>query len=121
MLADEAVRSFHYWSRYTDAALETAIREGSTGARNRARHLMLLDTPQRRARANSEGSTLTNLRPGGRPSDDVRTAVLRLQDLIDQDTEGEELYGERCAREDRERQAAEREIRLRVARELTGK
>jgi hypothetical protein len=100
-------------NKYTDEALQEVIAVNDTmtpGPMNCARHLLRLDTPERRLRAQQEGNTLTNLM-GGRPSDRVYEAVTALLQNIANGTEDEELYGERIARQEREREQAFREAR----------
>lgn len=79
-----------------------------------AGYLLRLDTPERRRRAQSESYTLGNLR-GGRPSDNLWDAVNDLLRMVAAGTEDQEMYGERVAREDRERQQADRAAQLSVA------
>lgn len=109
--------------RYSTERLQETIDRGNhsfPGPANRARHLLLLDTPARRKRADWEGHALTNIL-GGRPSDNVHTAVLDLQRLIASGREEDgELYGERVARQDRERQQAVRDAQLAAAKLRTG-
>ena len=93
--------------RYSDAQMQSDLDNldnAAPGPANRARHLLLLDTPARRARADAEGHTLTNLL-GGRPSERVYDAVRELLDNIRNGKETKELAGERTARIYREQEA----------------
>lgn len=97
---------------YTTEALEADIAKWdgtmTPGPANQARHLLLLDTPERRHRASQEGDTLVNL-AGGRPSDCVGSAVRALLRLIKDGLEERELYGERVARKANESVNAQKE------------
>ncbi len=93
---------------YTDEALlaDIAKYEGTSahGWLNIDKALLRLDTPERRVRAKGEGETLTNL-IGGITSHNVNMAVDTLLRQIAAGEEDKELYGERTAREYREREA----------------
>lgn len=97
-----------YTQLFTDDRLDADAASDAPGPRNRARHLRRLDTPERRARASSEGMTLTNIM-GGRPSDNVHRAVHALLGMIAAGREDDELYGERFSREARDRDRIARE------------
>jgi hypothetical protein len=75
------------------------------GDRNSAPYLLLLDTPERRWRAEGEAHTLLNLGVAGRYSHGVHLAANALLHLIAAGREDDELYGERTARIYREREA----------------
>lgn len=109
--ADEAEK-FAEW--YSDEALQDDLINGAPGPKNSAPYLLKLDTLQRRVRASSEAQTLTNLL-GYRRSEAVAHAVSNLLDLIAKGKEDEEMYGEKCARQDRERTNALREQRFHAA------
>lgn len=85
---------------YSTKNLEAVIAKNSItapGPKNRAVHLLKLDTPARRARAESEGNILTNLE-GGVPSQGVARAVDNLLKLIAEGREDEEMRGEETNR-----------------------
>lgn len=97
------------FSTYTTAELEAIAADSKIpGARNSAPYLLKLDTPERRRRAVSEAETLGNL-VGGTFSGNVWGAVSNLLELIASGKEDGEMYGERTAREYREREQALRE------------
>lgn len=86
--------------RYSTENLKAVIAENNTaapGPKNRAVQLLKLDTPERRARAESEGNILTNLE-GGVPSQGVASAVASLLKLIEEGREDEEMRGEETNR-----------------------
>lgn len=86
--------------RYSTENLQAVIAEDNRfapGPKNRAVQLLRLDTPARRARAESEGNILTNLE-GGIPSQGVTRAVDILLKLIEDGRENEEMRGEETNR-----------------------
>jgi hypothetical protein len=86
--------------RYSTENLEAVIAKNdrfAPGPKNRAVELLKLDTPARRARAESEGDIITNLE-GGVPSQGVACAVSSLLKLIEEGREDEELRGEETNR-----------------------
>lgn len=96
----------------TTEALEADVAAGGYGVRThprQARELLRLGTVAHRIRADREAWTLGNLR-GGRPSDNVNAAVNDLLRMIEQGREADEMYGERVAREQREREAELRQV-----------
>lgn len=99
-------RHLDYLAGYTDEALRA--KSAQTGGFGRAARYLLaeLDTPERRARADGEGHTLSNL-IGGRYADRVWEATQALRNMIAEGREDDEMYGERAARQDRERQQTE--------------
>lgn len=108
-----------YLARYTDEALTAKAAQQGGFARAAGYLLERLDTPERRARADSEGWTLNNIR-GGRYADMVWDACNDLRRMIEQGREDGEMFGERFARQDRERQQIEREARLHAAAHAAG-
>lgn len=114
-LADAAARGA--WDeykaiRYSDELLEASVAAGGYGIEihpNQARELLRLATIEHRTRAAAEAQTLGNL-IGGVPSGNYYRAVTDLLRLIADGREDEELYGERTAREYREREAELRKV-----------
>lgn len=99
--------------RYTTEALKADVAAGGYGIQMhpaQAQELLRLDTVERRQRAVAEAHTLQNLM-GGIMSGNLFNAVRDLQRNIDAGHEEQELYGERTAREYREREKALREAR----------
>lgn len=105
------------WDRYHaimygDAMLQADVAEGRYGVHThpaQARELLRLDTVERRRRAAAEAHTLGNLM-GGVPSGNFHNAVNDLLRRIERGEESQELYGERTAREYREREAELRKV-----------
>lgn len=105
-LAEDKVKNLHAL-KFTSEMLEADIEFGGYGILNhpeQARQLLKLDTPERRKRAYYEGSTRQNL-IGGILSGTIYHAVIELLQNIANGEEEKELYGERTAREYREREA----------------
>ena len=99
-----------YLDAYSTEKLTQDLASKWPGRRNAAHYLLELDTPERRARASAEGHTLMNLL-GFRYSEGVADAVRSLKRMIESGAENEELYGEKTARMEREREQAYREAR----------
>lgn len=92
---------------FTTEMLEADVEFGGYGVithPEQAKQLLKLDTPERRKRAYYEGSTRQNL-IGGILSGTIYHAVTELLQNIANGEEEKELYGERTAREYREREA----------------
>ena len=91
---------------YSTEALEADVAKGGYGVSThprQARQLLRLDTIERRRRAKFEAMTRQNLM-GGILSDNLFYAVSDLLAMIAAGREAEEMYGERTAREYRERE-----------------
>ena len=95
---------------FTDEALQEALTSRWPGVRNAAPHLLKLDTPERRQRADHEAHILSNLL-GFIYSQAVSDAVFSLLKNISDGKEDQELYGEKQCRLDLEHQRALREQR----------
>lgn len=95
--------------------------EGQQFGRGRVREARILlahpkiDTVARRKRVSSIAMTMQNLGLAGRYSEAVETAARDLTRQIENGEEHAEHYVEQVARRDRERQQAEREVRLAAA------
>lgn len=99
-----------YLDAYSTEQLTKDLKSPWPGVANAAPYLLELDTPERRARASAEAHTLQNIR-GCIFSQGVADAVSALKRAIADGKEGEELYGEAFARQERERQQALRKQR----------
>jgi hypothetical protein len=97
--------------RYTTEALEAVLADPNSapGDRNSAPYLLKVETPEQRWRVVGEAHTLSNLL-GFRHSEAVYNASQELLKNIRNGEEEKELYGERVAREYREREAEHRKI-----------
>lgn len=98
--------------KFSTEMLEADVLVGGTGIMTHSRQaaeLLRLDTVERRNRADGEAYTLGNLQ-GGIHSANLSRAVSALLALIAKDAEAEEMYAERVAREQREREADLRQV-----------
>jgi hypothetical protein len=96
--------------RYSDEWIQLAkAGEFERGDQNAAQWLAQLDTVERRKRAAWAGSTMMNLR-GGRYSEMVGDAVEELRWKLARGEEDTEMWAERVARQEREKDQALREI-----------
>lgn len=119
--ADQAEYRAHRVKAMTDEGLQASIDAGGYGSEAPAsvhprQAVALMRVPfEHRARVESEGMTRQNIR-GGILSDNVWDAASDMLRMIAKgDPAEQEMYGERYARQDRERQAAHREQQLAAA------
>lgn len=107
----DAIDAFHAL-KFTTPMLEADLAEGSYGIlthSTQARELLKLDTEARRQRVWDEAHTLSNL-IGGVLSQHLYSAADSLLRNIAEGRESDELYGERTARQYREREQELRQI-----------
>ena len=99
-----------YNARFTTEALEATLEDWGGIHPRQAIHLLKLDTVERRQRAYAEAMTQQNLF-GDILSACLSRAVHALLESIANNTEQQELYGERTAREYREAEKKANDLR----------